>query len=159
MHTRTATQPRLQARVQPTRPPACMPARPAGWTLRAALRRVWLPVWCAAGNPPHVLVPSRRSTTKTSARGAAGGNSGGGGVEAEPAGKDFWAVKPWWCQPWSILLTGSVAVAASWAVLHIWWVTAPVTLGVLSWWYLFLLLVPSAYAEGSVPQQVDVDPE
>nr|WP_306465771.1 DUF6737 family protein [Spirulina major] len=26
---------------------------------------------------------------------------------------NFWDYKPWWCQPWSILLTGGVAIAGS----------------------------------------------
>ena len=30
--------------------------------------------------------------------------------ESQPA---FWSLKPWWCQPWSILLTGVLAIAGS----------------------------------------------
>jgi len=62
---------------------------------------------------------------------------------ATPA--SLWAQKPWWCQPWSILLTGSTAVAGSWWLLRLWWITAPVALAVLVWWWLFLVLVPGAY--------------
>jgi len=57
----------------------------------------------------------------------------------------IWEHKPWWCQPWSIVLTGMVAVAASWWLLHRWWVSLPVLVAVLFWWMLFLVLVPSAY--------------
>ncbi|MFZ9147893.1 DUF6737 family protein [Vulcanococcus sp.] len=57
----------------------------------------------------------------------------------------FWSLKPWWCQPWSILLTGFGVVAGSWWWLRIWWITAPLGLAVLLWWMLFLVLVPSAY--------------
>ena len=46
----------------------------------------------------------------------------------------FWSHKPWWCQPWSILLTGSIAIAGSWLLLQIWWITAGVALLVLAWW-------------------------
>jgi hypothetical protein len=56
----------------------------------------------------------------------------------------FWAHKPWWCQPWSILLTGVLVPTASWVLLHRWWISAPLVLGVLVWWLLFLVLVPAA---------------
>lgn len=57
----------------------------------------------------------------------------------------FWSLKPWWCQPWSILSTGVVISVASWLVLHRLWVTIPVTAAVVGWWLLFLVLVPAAY--------------
>jgi hypothetical protein len=55
----------------------------------------------------------------------------------------FWSLKPWWCQPWTILLTGTLAITTSWLVLHIWWLTAAVAVLVLAWWCLFLLIVPN----------------
>ncbi|NBO28296.1 MAG: hypothetical protein EB070_03830 [Synechococcaceae bacterium WBA_2_066] len=55
----------------------------------------------------------------------------------------FWSLKPWWCQPWTILLTGTVAITTTWLVLHIWWLTAAVAVLVLAWWCLFLLIVPN----------------
>ena len=30
-----------------------------------------------------------------------------------PESGDLWSHKPWWCQPWSILLTGVVLVGGS----------------------------------------------
>ena len=57
----------------------------------------------------------------------------------------LWHSKPWWCQPWTILLTGLLVIAASWLLLQRWWISAPVPLGVLLWWWLFLLAVPRAY--------------
>ena len=59
----------------------------------------------------------------------------------------FWSLKPWWCQPWSILLTGVLVIAASWLLLHRWWISAPVAVAVLAWWGLFLVLVPTAYRD------------
>ena len=64
-------------------------------------------------------------------------------------------MKPWWCQPWSILLTGVVVVAGSWVLVQRWWITAPIAVVVLAWWLLFLVVVPAGYraelraAEGS----------
>ena len=58
------------------------------------------------------------------------------------------ALKPPWCQPWSILATGSVAVAVAWR----WFPWRPasaavVTFAVLLWWYVFLVLYPSSVLE------------
>ncbi|MFM7360617.1 MAG: DUF6737 family protein [Cyanobium sp.] len=58
---------------------------------------------------------------------------------------DLWSHKPWWCQPWSILLTGVALISGSWVVLRLWWITAPLTAAVLLWWWLFLVLVPAGY--------------
>lgn len=73
----------------------------------------------------------------------------------EPA--SFWQLKPWWCQPWSILLTGVVAMLGSWLLLQRWWITAPLSLAVLFWWLLFLVLVPasSAAQRDSAPNSVE----
>ena len=60
---------------------------------------------------------------------------------------NIWDYKPKWCQPWSIILTGSLAVAASWLVLHTVWLTAGVSLAIAAWWVYFLLLYPKAFAE------------
>jgi len=57
----------------------------------------------------------------------------------------LWDHKPWWCQPWSILLTGVAVVALSWPWLGLWWLTALVAAAVLMWWGLFLALVPRAW--------------
>ena len=57
----------------------------------------------------------------------------------------FWSLKPWWCQPWSIISTGLLMVGGSWALLHRLWISLPLSVGVLAWWLLFLVLVPAAY--------------
>ncbi|MGC6483481.1 MAG: DUF6737 family protein [Synechococcus sp.] len=62
---------------------------------------------------------------------------------------DLWALKPWWCQPWSIVLTGVVVPLASWVGWHRWWVTLPLLGGVLIWWLLFLVLAPAAYRQAA----------
>ena len=60
---------------------------------------------------------------------------------------DIWSAKPWWCQPWSIVLTGCSVPVVTWLVLGRWWITAAVVLGVLAWWWLFLVAVPRAYRQ------------
>ena len=57
----------------------------------------------------------------------------------------FWSLKPWWCQPWSILTTGAGISGISWLVLHRLWITLPLSAVILGWWWLFLVLVPAAY--------------
>ena len=69
--------------------------------------------------------------------------------ESQPA---FWSLKPWWCQPWSILLTGVLVIAGSWFLLHRWWISAPVAVAVLAWWGLFLVVVPAAYRAGTLEE-------
>ena len=59
----------------------------------------------------------------------------------------IWQQKPWWCQPWSIILTGIVLPTGVWFVTHLWWLTLPVVAGILVWWWLFLYLVPKSYAQ------------
>jgi len=59
----------------------------------------------------------------------------------------LWDEKPWWCQPWSIVLTGLIAIAGSWWLLHRIWITTLVVLAIAAWWFLFLVLVPRAYRE------------
>ena len=69
--------------------------------------------------------------------------------ESQPA---FWSLKPWWCQPWSILLTGVLVIAGSWFLMHRWWISAPVAVAVLAWWGLFLVVVPAAYRAGTLEE-------
>ena len=66
-------------------------------------------------------------------------------IEPTPPVGSIWSLKPWWCQPWSILATGVIMPAASWWLLHRWWITLPVVGAVLIWWWLFLVLVPAAW--------------
>ncbi|OUS45182.1 casein kinase [Ostreococcus tauri] len=62
----------------------------------------------------------------------------------------FWDAKPAWCQPWTIVSTGTVAIATPGALFHDggWLVNAAtvvVALGVSAWWFLFLWVVPREY--------------
>jgi hypothetical protein len=67
-----------------------------------------------------------------------------------------WQLKPWWCQPWSILLTGTVLIGGSWLLLHRWWVTAIVALPVGTWMGFFVVLYPRlAKAAGLLDQAPD----
>ncbi|MEM1366815.1 MAG: DUF6737 family protein [Cyanobacteria bacterium P01_H01_bin.15] len=63
----------------------------------------------------------------------------------------MWQSKPWWCQPWTILLSGCGFVGGSWAVFEKWWITAPVSFAIAVWWFVFLYLVPKAYQDAGQP--------
>ncbi|WP_017662533.1 DUF6737 family protein [Baaleninema simplex] len=55
---------------------------------------------------------------------------------------NIWKYKPWWCQPWSILLTGIAIIAGSWLLFHRLWLTGLVAVPILAWMGYFLLLFP-----------------
>jgi len=63
----------------------------------------------------------------------------------------FWHHKPWWCQPWSIVLTGSLGIGTALLAKRLvplpWWLVAPVLMTILGWWLLFLVLVPLSVSE------------
>lgn len=63
-----------------------------------------------------------------------------------PASPDFWAYKPVWCQPWSILVSGTAFVAgARWISGGSNIATGVAAVPILVWWYLFLVLVPADF--------------
>ncbi|NET71757.1 MAG: hypothetical protein F6K62_12735 [Sphaerospermopsis sp. SIO1G2] len=61
-----------------------------------------------------------------------------------------WNYKPWWCQPWSIILTGLTLISASWLILKLIWVTIIVAIPVLTWMGFFLLIWPKLMIESGV---------
>ncbi|XP_044501882.1 uncharacterized protein LOC123222919 [Mangifera indica] len=58
-----------------------------------------------------------------------------------------WDTKPSWCQPWTITLTGVLAIAGSWLILHSFLFTMVIILLVCGWWYIFLYSYPKAYVD------------
>lgn len=68
-----------------------------------------------------------------------------------------WTYKPWWCQPWSILLTGITMIAGSWLIFHRYWVTGLVALPVLVWMGFFLLVYPKLVSgAGDIADDLDL---
>lgn len=61
-----------------------------------------------------------------------------------------WDYKPWWCQPWSILLTGLGLIAASWLVLHRVWLTVLVAIPLSAWMGYFVLVFPRLVAQAGL---------
>lgn len=63
---------------------------------------------------------------------------------------NLWEHKPWWCQPWSILLTGCGAIAGSWLIFHRYWFTGLVAVPLTAWMGFFILLYPKMMQESSL---------
>ena len=55
---------------------------------------------------------------------------------------NLWNYKPWWCQPWSILLSGIVIIGLSWWLLKSVIITGFLSVAVIFWWIYFLILYP-----------------
>jgi hypothetical protein len=64
-------------------------------------------------------------------------------------------LKPWWCQPWSILSTGVVVILLAGLAHQRFavplWLVLPVVLAILAWWVLFLVIVPASFAADHHP--------
>ncbi|RMF68750.1 MAG: hypothetical protein D6742_04280 [Cyanobacteria bacterium J069] len=69
-----------------------------------------------------------------------------------PIPQSIWQLKPWWCQPWSILLTGTSLIGGSWLLLHRVWLTGLVAVPVLVWMGFFLLVYPRLWASATQAQ-------
>ncbi len=63
-----------------------------------------------------------------------------------------WDHKPWWCQPWTILLTGSMMIGSSWLLFHRVWLSLLVSAPIVIWWIYFLILWPRLMREGMESQ-------
>ena len=60
---------------------------------------------------------------------------------------NIWHYKPWWCQPWSIILTGIIIIGGSWLLFHTLWLSIIVSLPIVLWWVYFLVLYPQMAQE------------
>ncbi len=59
--------------------------------------------------------------------------------------KNYWALKPYWCQPWSIITSGILAIAFTWIFLNSIIITLILGTLVFVWWLVFLILAPNLY--------------
>jgi hypothetical protein len=55
---------------------------------------------------------------------------------------NLWDYKPWWCQPWSIVLTGMGIISGSWWLLNNIFITVILSIVIFIWWFYFLFLYP-----------------
>jgi hypothetical protein len=60
----------------------------------------------------------------------------------------MWDSKPAWCQPWTIVTTGTCIIAGANALSHGSVLLTVLAAGpILVWWFLFLVVVPAEYRE------------
>lgn len=69
----------------------------------------------------------------------------------------IWKMKPWWCQPWSIVLTGLLMPSGLWLLSHRLWMVLPVAAAVVLWWFVFLYAVPKQYAAALTDESYDLN--
>ena len=65
-----------------------------------------------------------------------------------------WNYKPWWCQPWSILLTGITIISSSWLIFRTIWLTVIISIPILTWMGFFLIVWPKLMAESKISNKV-----
>jgi hypothetical protein len=61
---------------------------------------------------------------------------------SEPKKVSVWDYKPWWCQPWSIFLTGIALIGGSWFLFEKYWLTGLVAVPIGIWMGFFILIYP-----------------
>ncbi len=68
--------------------------------------------------------------------------------------ESVWQYKPWWCQPWSILLTGFSVMGGSWLVFHRYWLTGLVSVPMLAWMGFFILAFPKLALDSGMVEEM-----
>ena len=58
---------------------------------------------------------------------------------------DIWNLKPFWCQPWSIISFGILVLIFSWILFSNVIISSILGFFIIIWWILFLILVPNSY--------------
>jgi heme/copper-type cytochrome/quinol oxidase subunit 2 len=74
---------------------------------------------------------------------------------SQPKSPSVWHYKPWWCQPWSILLTGITLISGSWLIFKIIWLTIIIAIPVLTWMIFFVIIYPKLALEAEMPNITD----
>lgn len=69
-----------------------------------------------------------------------------------------WQYKPWWCQPWSIVLTGVTLVTGIWLIFKIVWLTILVAIPLLIWMGFFLLIWPQLMIRSGILDNLEKAP-
>tara|TARA_B100000700_G_scaffold323675_1_gene427925 strand:+ start:124 stop:342 length:219 start_codon:yes stop_codon:yes gene_type:complete len=59
----------------------------------------------------------------------------------------FWDLKPFWCQPWSIISFGILLLIFSWILFNNIIISLLLGFIVIIWWILFLVIAPNSYQE------------
>ena len=63
--------------------------------------------------------------------------------------KKFWDLKPFWCQPWTIIGFGILLIFSSWMLINNIIITSILLICIIIWWIVFLILAPNQYQDKS----------
>lgn len=64
-----------------------------------------------------------------------------------------WTFKPWWCQPWSIVLTSILVISGCSWLTRTAWITVLVAVPVVVWMVYFLWIYPQLMAQSGLLEQ------
>jgi hypothetical protein len=78
---------------------------------------------------------------------------------SQPKPLSIWNYKPWWCQPWSILLTGITIITGSWLIFKTIWLTVLVSVPTLTWVGFFLLIYPQLVIRSGILESLNSSDE
>ena len=68
--------------------------------------------------------------------------------------KKFWDLKPYWCQPWSIITFGFFVIIFSWMIFNNLIITSILAFIIIIWWTVFLIIAPISYEGTSEKKQI-----
>ncbi len=71
---------------------------------------------------------------------------------------NIWNYKPWWCQPWSMLLVGTAIIAGGWGLTRNLWVILGLSIVIGLWWGYFLLLNPYLFKKAVMAEAIEEKP-
>ena len=58
---------------------------------------------------------------------------------------NYWSIKPFWCQPWTIIMTGLCILFSAWKIFDNLIIITLISISILIWWILFLIIAPILY--------------
>lgn len=70
-----------------------------------------------------------------------------------------WDYKPWWCQPWSIALTGIAIISGCGWFTRTAWITILVAVPIVVWMVYFLWIYPRLVVQSGLLNQLASQPE
>ena len=59
----------------------------------------------------------------------------------------FWDLKPFWCQPWTIISFGIIVSVITWNLFKNLIISSILSFFIILWWILFLIIAPKSYQE------------
>jgi hypothetical protein len=68
-----------------------------------------------------------------------------------------WDYKPWWCQPWTIVLTSAILIGGSWLLFKVIWFTIVVSIPVLTWMSFFVFIWPQLMIRSGILESYQKD--